>query len=196
MYNNFEKYNIVLASQSPRRIELLSLITPNFSVVPANIDEPSVSAAPAEAVRRISLLKAQKVASLVSSGSLVIGADTLVYAENAVMGKPKNEEEAFEMIKILSGKTHNVYTGVTVINTLTNKAFTESECTGVSFAEMSESEIRDYIATGEPMDKAGAYGIQGYASRFITGISGCYFNVVGLPVRLTYRLLNAAAASD
>ena len=187
MFKDISRYRVILASNSPRRKELLSLIVPCFEVIPSHIQEPSIGKSPAKSVEHISYLKAEKLSKL--ENSLIIGADTIVYANNVPLGKPSDAHEAKEMLKKLSNRVHRVYTGVTVINTVSGRSYTQSACTTVSFAAISDSEIDEYIATGDPMDKAGAYGIQGYASRFVKRINGCYFNVVGLPVRLTYRLL-------
>ena len=187
----FEKFKIILASESPRRRELLSLITDDFDVIPSKTEEKAPVLCPEETVKYLSLLKAVHAAK--EPNSLGIGADTIVYADGIPMGKPKDEHEAFKMLRILSGRSHEVFTGVTVINTSSKAVFSESERTIVHFAQINDDEIRSYISTGEPMDKAGAYGIQGYAAKFILGIEGCYYNVVGLPVRLTYLLLKKSA---
>ena len=172
---------IVLASKSPRRKELLGLLYPNFEIITADIDETMNSELPvADEVARISHQKACAVADRVQRDTVIISADTIVELDGKVMGKPKDEADAQKMLHSLSGNTHNVLTAVTVMQG--EKRDTQVVKTAVTFRELSESEISDYIATGEPMDKAGAYGIQKYGAKFVSGIVGDYFNVVGLPV--------------
>ena len=170
---------IILASQSPRRKELLGLLNIPFSVRVADIDEtmdPSVSVA--EAVARLSRQKAEAVPH--DCSDIVIAADTVVVCDSAVLGKPANEEEAFQMLKRLSGRAHQVMTGLTVLQG--KKAVSHTEITDVYFRPLTEKEIHAYIQSGDPMDKAGAYGIQNGAAVFVEKICGDYFNVVGLPV--------------
>ena len=172
---------IVLASKSPRRKELLSLLDLDFEIITADIDETMDSSLPvSDEVARLSFEKAQAVADKVASDSVIISADTIVELDGKVMGKPKDETDAFNMLKSLSGRSHNVLTGVTVLQD--DKHITKTITTAVNFRNLSDNEINTYIDTNEPMDKAGAYGIQGRASKFVTGIVGDYFNVVGLPV--------------
>ena len=192
-----EDYRIVLASQSPRRKELLGRLTENFEVRPGSGEEHPVHTTPREMVEELSEGKAWEVYGRVKeekSGDgrplLVIGADTVVAFSGAVLGKPKDREDAFRMLRMLSGTKHEVFTGVTLIfdgEALTAKTF--SERTEVTFSEMTDEEIRTYIETGDPMDKAGAYGIQSGACKFVAGISGDYFNVMGFPVSRIYREL-------
>lgn len=144
---------------------------------------------PREAVVELSRGKAERVAKK-HPADLVIGADTVVYCDGKILGKPGTVQEAQKMLSMLSGRKHVVYTGVTVISP--NGVHTDTACTEVYFAHMSREEMEQYIATGDCFDKAGGYGIQGYAARFIEKIDGDYFNVVGLPLRLTYRLLKKA----
>lgn len=183
---------IVLASASPRRRELLSLTGIEFQVLPGDIEEKAAGR-PSQMVRQLSRQKAFAVFERFSEEEkgkvLVIGADTLVSIDGNVLGKPENEQKAEEMLLLLQGNTHEVYTGVTLIFTETEKGGkarlktrTFSEKTSVTMYPVSRREIRDYIATGEPMDKAGAYGIQGRCAAWIRKISGDYSNVVGLPV--------------
>lgn len=171
---------IVLASASPRRRELLDSLGLSFEVQPAEGPEntPETGDA-AEAVRAISLGKARAVAAL-RPGDLVIGADTVVECDGRILGKPADEDEACAMLRALSGRTHRVYTGVAVI--AGGEESVRAVETGVRFRALSEREIAAYVATGEPMDKAGAYAVQGRAALFIEGIDGDYFNVVGLPL--------------
>ncbi|HJG86633.1 Maf family protein [Pseudoflavonifractor capillosus] len=174
--------NIILASQSPRRKELLERMgIRDFETISPNVDESVFHGLPPEElVRRLSAEKAAAVAGRAGEDAIVIAADTVVALEGAVLGKPADELDAFKMLSALSGVRHQVYTGVTVCRG--GEKQTAHEVTDVTFRELSEEEIEHYIATGEPMDKAGAYGIQGYGALLIQGISGDYYNVMGLPV--------------
>lgn len=178
---------IVLASKSPRRIQLLREIgISEFDVIPAENEEaPGTAAPPEEAVCRISMSKARDVAARCEKDVLIIAADTLVYLDGSPMGKPKDEAEAKRMLAMLSAREHTVCTGVSLI--YGDKAASEAERTEVRFRPMSADEISWYVSTGEPMDKAGAYGAQGKGAMFIESISGDFFNVMGLPV---CRLMN------
>ena len=185
-----EKQRIILASKSPRRKELLERIgITDFKVRAPNVDE-SVEAglSPARVVEELSLRKARAAAKNARPGSLIIAADTVVALDGAVLGKPKSGEDAFAMLSALSGREHHVFTGVTVLQG--EKVVTEHEETAVTFRELSPEEIRGYIATGEPMDKAGAYGIQGVGALLVSGIQGDYCNVMGLPVFRLGRILS------
>ena len=174
--------NIILASQSPRRKELLERMgIRDFETISPNVDESVFHGlSPEELVRRLSAEKAAAMAGRAGEDAIVIAADTVVALEGAVLGKPADELDAFKMLSALSGVRHQVYTGVTVCRG--GEKQTAHEVTDVTFRELSEEEIEHYIATGEPMDKAGAYGIQGYGALLIQGISGDYYNVMGLPV--------------
>lgn len=179
--------NIILASASPRRKELLSLITEDFSVVPSLFDEEGATA---DTPKELALLLACKKAESILFGpdDLVIGCDTVVAAPGGgVFGKPDCEEHAREMLRALSGHTHAVYTGVCVL--YRGKKRTFAERTDVTFYPLTDEEIDAYIRTGEPFDKAGAYGIQGGARLFVKAIRGDYSNVVGLPAARLYRVL-------
>lgn len=170
---------IILASQSPRRKELMGLLRLPFTVRVADIDETMDPAkAPFEEVARVSRLKAE--ATPRQDTDIVIAADTIVVCEGQVLGKPKDEADAFQMLRLLSGKAHQVMTGLTVLQG--GKAVTCTEVADIHFRDLSDKEIGDYIATGEPMDKAGAYGIQGGAALFADRLEGDYYNVMGLPV--------------
>lgn len=176
---------LVLASKSPRRKELLSLITTDFVIKSAEVDETLPQGIlPKDAVLYLSRLKAQP---LVNDEDIVIGADTVVAIDNKILGKPANEEEAFDMLRSLSGREHSVFTGVTVICKDGERSFYKE--TKVKFYPLTDDEIWRYIKTGECMDKAGAYGIQGFGSLLVESIDGDYFNVVGLPVSALYRVL-------
>ncbi|MBK8312859.1 MAG: septum formation inhibitor Maf [Acidobacteria bacterium] len=180
---------LILASASPRRAELLKAAGIDFTVKVSDIDESLiVGESPRDYVLRLSREKALAVAG---KGDLVLGADTTVVIDSAhggeIAGKPVDEQDARRMLKLLSGRRHEVLTGVSLV--LDDRIISEVEVTQVEFALMTDLEIDWYISTGEPMDKAGAYGIQGYASRFIERIDGNYSNVVGLPVQLVYTML-------
>lgn len=179
---------IILASQSPRRRELLERMgIRDFEVLPARGEElADPSLPPAELVEELSRRKCAEVAAL-RPGGLVIGADTVVSIDGQVLGKPRDRAEAERMLRALSGRQHTVYTGVTVLYNGTEE--TGSERTSVRFRPLTDGDITRYIATGEPMDKAGAYGIQGYGSVLVEGISGDYYNVMGLPVCRLARML-------
>ena len=179
---------VVLASGSPRRRELLGQMgIEDFEVLPAQGEETAPEGlAPDALVARLALQKAREVAALRPEAT-VIGADTVVALDGQVLGKPSDEEEAREMLSALSGRRHQVYTGMTVLSG--GQAFTHVECTQVEFRPLTAEEIAAYVATGESMDKAGAYGIQGRACVFIRGIQGDYYNVVGLPVCALHELL-------
>ncbi|MBR2133351.1 MAG: septum formation protein Maf [Eubacterium sp.] len=180
---------LILASKSPRRKELLSIITKDFTILSSNEDETLPDGlTPKEAVEYLSKIKALPFAK---DGDTVVGADTVVAINGNILGKPENEEDARRMLRLLSGKTHSVFTGVTVIK---NGSITTFSCeTRVKFFELTDREIADYVKTGEPMDKAGAYGIQGKGALLVEKIDGDYFNVVGLPVSLLNRHLEIQA---
>lgn len=172
---------VILASQSPRRKQLLEMLGLEFRVIPAKGEEHfPVGAGPEETVRALSRQKAAMVAKEVSPDDVIIAADTIVCYGEQMLGKPRTEQEAARMLSALSGNVHHVYTGVTVRKG--DRVLSGAECTAVKFRKLSGREIDAYIATKEPMDKAGAYGIQGIACLFVEGIEGDYYNVVGLPV--------------
>ena len=177
-------YKIVLASASPRRRELLNQISLNPVIKPSMVVEVITTRVPEDAVMELSLQKAEDVAKHQRPGTIVIGADTVVAADGKILGKPKSHEEAFEMIDSFQGKTHQVFTGVTIIYCGKNGTIVRSfaERTDVHVYPMTTEEIRSYAEDEEPMDKAGAYGIQGRCAAFIKGIDGDYSNVVGVPV--------------
>ena len=171
--------NLILASASPRRKELMGLYHIPFVIRAADIDETMDPAAdPADEVGRVSRCKAMATAR--SAGDVVVAADTIVVCNGTVLGKPRCEEEAVEMLTMLSGRDHQVMTGVTVLRDGLCETFTE--ITHIHFRPLTEKEIRAYVATGEPMDKAGSYGIQGGAALFCSHMVGDYYNVMGLPV--------------
>ncbi len=180
---------LVLASESPRREMLLRQIGLDFRVEASGADEnvPEGSS-PLDMAENLALEKARLVASNRDSG-LVIGADTVVVLDGRALGKPADSGEATEMLRALSGREHQVITGIAVVDASSGEAKSDAVVTGVRFARLSEDVIARYVATGEPMDKAGAYGIQGFGALLIERIDGCYFNVVGLPLRRLAELL-------
>jgi septum formation protein len=187
---------LVLASASPRRRELLAQAGFSFEVHPAHIPEdPLPGEDPIAYVTRLAREKAQAVYSQLATDAeaarnlAVLGADTTVTLDNAILGKPEDAADAARMLRLLSGRTHRVMTGVALVTA--EAAQVAAEVTAVRFLTLSEEEIAAYIATGEPMDKAGAYAIQGLAARWIPRIEGCYFNVVGLPIALVSTLLES-----
>jgi septum formation protein len=178
---------LILASASPRRSELLRAAGFDFQVVPADVDErPLPGESPDTYVRRVALDKALAVAACLPD-AVVLAADTCVVVDDAILGKPADEADAASMLAMLSGRPHDVLTGVAVIGPAGTRV--ESADSRVVFAPLSAGEIAWYVASGEPSDKAGAYAIQGLASRFVERVEGSYSNVVGLPVALVYRLL-------
>lgn len=178
---------IVLASASPRRRELLSLITEHFTVCPADADETLRDAPLGEEVTRLSRLKAEAV-QVQYPNAVCIGSDTMVTIDGLRLGKPKDADEAASMLRRLRGRTHEVLTGLAVL-TPDGGAHTLHTCTRVTFRDFAEDELAAYLATGEPLDKAGAYGIQGLGGLLVAGIQGDYHNVVGLPVCRLGRML-------
>lgn len=184
---------LVLASASPRRAEILRNVGWPFEALAANIDESRQEDEDARAyVERVARSKAENV-RLRLPGATVVGADTVVVVDGEILGKPRDQEDAGRMLRLLQGRGHDVLTGVTVFNGDAGQPRVAHELTEVSFAEMNDDEISWYVATGEPLDKAGAYAIQGLGARFIKGIKGDYSNVVGLPVRLLYELIMSEA---
>jgi septum formation protein len=186
---------IVLASQSPRRAELLRNAGFAFRVQPAHIPEEIMPhESPSDYVQRLARYKARTVHAQLDGNDIVLGADTTVVIDGGVLEKPADKDDARRMLRKLSGRTHEVLTGVC----LKGKDFedVQVETTEVRFARLSDEEIEEYVASGEPMDKAGAYGIQGMASRFSERIDGDYFNIVGLPIPRVYRMLKDRRKSE
>jgi septum formation protein len=181
---------LVLASGSPRRKEILENLGIIPKVIVSKVDESIVDITldPADYTMALSSLKAQAVAKELDKG-LVIGSDTVVVDEGKILGQPSDEIAAFDMLTSLSGKWHSVISGISVINVETGEEVTDYEETRVCFKKLSDAEIHAYIATGEPMDKAGAYGIQGVAGLFVERMEGGYYNVVGLPLYKLYCIL-------
>jgi septum formation protein len=185
---------LVLASSSPRRSELLRNAAIPFDSLASDVPEqPKAGEKPLELAMRLARAKADAVAQW-RPQAFVLGADTIVVVENKVLGKPKDAEDAARMLRLLSDREHDVTTAVCLIFPNASERITTSETTRVYFSHLSDEDIADYVATGEPMDKAGAYAIQGIAGRWIEKIEGDYFNVVGLPVSKVYRVLRQSGA--
>ncbi|CUS77599.1 septum formation protein [Candidatus Kryptonium thompsonii] len=188
---------IVLASTSPRRQNLLKQLGLNFIVHPSGIEENlSQASSPEEYVLTLSRKKAIEVAKNYND-ALIISADTIVVLDGEIINKPKDPDEARQMLKKLSGKTHKVYTGFTILDTKTSKIYSDFEVTDVKFRELEDDEIEQYIATGSPFDKAGAYGIQDdYGAVFVERINGCFYNVVGFPLTKFYLAMKKFLSDD
>ena len=181
--------DIILASASPRRREILENVNVKFTVQSSQIEEVILeNEDPKDLVMRLAFEKCIDVAKK-NRNALVIGADTIVVLDNNILGKPKDEDHAYEMIKSLSNKKHQVITGISLINLSLNKKVIDYVVSEVTFKDLSEETIRDYIKTKESLDKAGAYGIQGYGSLLVDSIKGDYFNIVGLPLSRISDLL-------
>lgn len=184
---------IVLASKSPRRREILSMLGLKFDIVSADADESSELTDPAHLVRELSLRKARATKALLeqrgewNDDTLIIASDTVVAVGGTILGKPRDEADAARMLTLLSGSTHQVISGVSLLYGARERA--DFDATSVHFCDMTSAEIEDYVSSGEPMDKAGAYAVQGLASVYIKGLEGDYFNVVGLPVHKLNTML-------
>ncbi len=179
---------LILASASARRVQLLRLLGLEFEVVPSNVDEDNgVAGDPVAHVRALALAKARDVAARVQRG-IVVGADTVVVLGGRILGKPTNAQEARAMLALLSGKTHEVYTGFALVEKPGERMRVEHELTKVHFRQLRQEEIDAYVATGSPLDKAGAYGIQDMSAVFVDRIEGCFYNVVGLPLAKFYQV--------
>lgn len=188
---------LVLASRSPRREALLRHVGFAFDVVVPDVDEDAVSTSmdPAAYVEHLAVLKAQRGAELVLRPSIVIGSDTTVVLDGQVLNKPSDADDAVRMLSTLSGRTHTVYTGIALIDTRTLVCTSAVRSTHVTFRELDAMEIRAYVDTGSPLDKAGAYGIQDdFGAVFVSRVEGCYYTIVGLPLELLYTELRAFVA--
>ena len=181
--------NIILASASPRRKEILENANVKFDVIKSTIDEVILDQElPCQVVMRLAFEKCMDIASK-NENDLVIGADTIVVLDNIILGKPEDKEDDTSMIKKLSGKTHQVITGISLVNLNANNKIIDYVVSNVKFKDLSEEDIKDYIQTNESLDKAGAYGIQGYGAMLVEEIQGDYFNIVGLPISRLSDLL-------
>lgn len=184
-------YKLVLGSASPRRQELLRLLTPDFEVRPADVDETLRPGVPlADEVVRLSLDKARAACAAAGAPCVAVGSDTMVTVDGKALGKPRDAADAARMLRMLSGRTHEVVTAAAVVGT-DGREDTALNVTRVTFYALDEREIQRYVATGEPLDKAGAYGIQGRGAVLVRGIEGDFYSVMGLPVAQLARLLQA-----
>jgi len=185
---------IILASGSPRRRELLTQIGLEYTVIPSKKEEVLRFTKPEDIVKDLSLQKAQDIAENAEQGTMVIGSDTVVALDGEILGKPHTPENAVKMLRRLEGRSHQVYTGVSVVikgaaDNGNDVIISFAEETDVHVYPMTEEEIQSYVASGDPLDKAGAYGIQGVFAKHVQGISGCYYNVMGLPIGRLYQEL-------
>lgn len=187
----FDQRPLVLASKSPRRRALFELIGLTFLVDPADVDEDVPDGLPpVQVAEKIAQEKATATAKRHAS-AIVVGADTIVVLDEQVLGKPANADDAERMLRSLSGRTHDVYTGFAILGMPENRLVTAVECTKVHFRTLGEAEIREYVATGHPLDKAGAYGIQDQSAVFVDRIEGCFYNVMGFPLARFYQVCKA-----
>ncbi|MDI6820181.1 MAG: Maf family protein [Candidatus Hodarchaeaceae archaeon] len=187
---------ITLASASPRRRELLEQVGLPCEVMPSEVAEHNFGMAdPETLVKRLALSKARDVARKVKEG-IVIGADTVVVYKGKILGKPSDEADAERMLRKISGREHEVMTGLAIVDIDQNEEAVECVKTKVKFRRLSTEEIREYIATGEPLDKAGAYGVQGKGATLVESIEGCYYNVVGLPLAKLIEMLKSLGAAE
>lgn len=188
-------HRVILASTSPRRKELMASLNIPFDIVPSHADETTPEhLSPAQIVTELSKRKAEAVyhsleSSSLSQGDIIVGSDTIVVRDAEVLGKPRNVDEAAAMISSLQGRSHMVYTGVTCIDSSTGKTIVDYRSTKVTMKKLTDEEVLAYARSGEGLDKAGAYAIQGLGATLVTGIEGCYFNVVGLPLSLLAEML-------
>ena len=183
---------LVLASASPRRKKLLEQLGFEFEIMTANIDENDMplDTNPADYAMRLAKMKAQDVAYELKYPAVVLGADTIVVLDGKILNKPDDPEHAKQMLRTLSNNTHTVYTGIAVVESISDRQSVKVQKTDVTFRELGNEEIDAYVASGSPMDKAGAYGIQNdFGSVFVSHINGCYYNIVGLPLELLYKTL-------
>ncbi len=196
MEMRYLKTNLVLASRSPRRYDILKQLGLQFETRPSEVDEDEFdnSIAPMDFVMNLAFRKALKVSQAITEG-IVIGADTVVVIEGEILGKPQSEKEAIEMLTRLSGKEHSVFTGLALLEVPDGRKSISFAETKVQFRSLERTEIEKYAATGEPLDKAGAYGIQGKGAILVEKIDGCYYNVVGLPVAKLINMLKEFGVS-
>lgn len=182
---------IILASKSPRRQELLGKLVREFQIIESKFDENSIEydGNPETYVKKLSKCKALEVAKHVSEPAIIIAADTIVFHQGKVLGKPKDKDDAINMLISLSGDTHEVYSGVCIVNTTNNDVNNDVCITEVKFSKLTNDQINNYIESGEPFDKAGAYGIQGLGGVFVEEIKGCYYSVMGLPINKVNKVL-------
>ncbi len=190
MTENKSRAKLVLASSSPRREEIMKQLKLKFTIVPGKIDESEFTEKnPDKLVKILALEKAKSVSDLVED-ALIIAADTIVVLEDKILGKPEDNAEAKRQLKLLSGKEHQVMTGIAVLYSETGEVYVENNITLVKMLNMSDEKIDKYISTGEPLDKAGSYGIQGFGGLFVEVIKGSYYSVVGLPIHQLAEILD------
>ena len=184
---------VVLASKSPRRQELLKRIVNDFKIIESNFHEENIvfNGNVEEYVKELAKGKALNIKERVSDRAIIIGVDTVVFYDNKILGKPKNYDDAYSMLSALSGNTHKVYSGVCIFDTEKSQVQSFACETKVKFSKLNKSEIEKYIMSNEPMDKAGAYGIQGLGGVFVERIDGCYYNVMGLPLNKLNTVLSS-----
>jgi len=187
VHNILKDRKLILASQSPRRREIFDMLHLPYSVSVSNIAEPLTDENPALQAKHHAQNKAMAVLSFEDNDEIIVSADTIVVIDDMILGKPTDKDEAAQYLRLLSNRRHKVITGICIAHK--NRWVTDHEITEVSFSNISEEDIWDYIRTNEPMDKAGAYGIQGFGSQFVQRINGCYFNVMGFPVHLFYKTI-------
>ncbi len=188
------KLPLILASKSPRRNLLLRQLGFDFTIFPPTLDEKTIEVGnnAEKYAGKLALLKAVEVAENQEQNSIVIGADTIVVLDSNILNKPTDKDDAFRMLKTLSGRTHIVFTGIALVESQTMRSFSAVQETDVTFRELDDKEIYAYVETGSPLDKAGAYGIQDdFGAVFISNIKGCYYNIVGLPLELLYTSLKS-----
>ncbi len=185
------KLPLILASKSPRRRRLLEQLGLDFEVIPSSVDEDiGDHLPPAHYAKQLAMAKAEEIAGKIDYDAVVLGSDTIVVLDDHIINKPDDEEDAVRMLKTLSGMTHTVYSGIALMDTSSDRKTAEVQTTNVTFRELADDEIRAYAATGSPMDKAGAYGIQDdFGAVFVSNIEGCYYNIVGLPLELLYTTM-------
>ena len=185
------KLPLILASKSPRRRRLLEQLGLDFEVIPSSVDEDIGDHLPPEHyAKKLALAKAEEIAGSIDYDAIVLGSDTIVVLDDRIINKPGDEEDAVRMLKTLSGRTHTVYSGIALVDTSSDRKTAEVQTTKVTFRELADDEIRAYVVTGSPMDKAGAYGIQDdFGAVFVSNIEGCYYNIVGLPLELLYTTM-------
>ncbi len=189
MVRDFITKPLILASASPRRARLLSLVGLEFETRPSHLDEEKFAVPePEKHVLQLSRLKAEQIAETIENG-IVLGADTVVVLDDVILEKPVDEKDARRILKLLGGRFHQVYTGFTLVDQPSARSVSDFDMTWVHFRELSEREIDDYVASGSPMDKAGAYGIQDSSAIFVDRIEGCFYNVVGFPLAKFYETL-------
>lgn len=181
----------ILASKSPRRRRLLTQLGFEFTVEPSSVKEKENSIEdPEDHVRQLALMKARDIAARHDEEALILGSDTTVYLDGSMLHKPADEADAVRTLRTLSGRTHVVYSGVALVESPSGRSAAGVQATKVTFRELADDEIKAYVATGSPMDKAGAYGIQDdFGAVFVEHIEGCYYNIVGLPLKLMYTMM-------